>query len=221
MNDRKTRLYVGTFLALCVLLWAGVLYLRGVPLALEHLLPFTLVLGAVTGLVGVFSRYLWSVCTLHGWFVERPDLRGTWKGELVSDWVDPQTGSRRPAIACYVGVAQSLFRLNLHLMTPESASDFIAHAIRPLRGSTAYEVIGVYQNTPDVHLRQERSPIHFGTLKLETHGPSRSRPQRLEGEYWTDRKTFGTMKLFWCTRELHTRFGDADAALRDKDCPAR
>lgn len=221
MNDRKTRLYVGTFLALCVLLWAGVLYLRGVPIALEHLWPFTVVLGTVTALVGLFSRYLWSLRPLHGWFVERPDLRGTWRGELLSDWEDPQTKSRRPPIICYVGATQSLFRLNLHLMTAESASDFIAHTIRALRGSTSYEVIGVYQNTPDVHLRQERSPIHFGTLRLETHGTSRSRPQRLEGEYWTDRKTLGTMKLFWCTRELHTRFADADAALRDKDCPAR
>lgn len=221
MSDGKTRLYVGAFLVLSVLLWAGVLYVRGVPLALEHLLPFTIVLATVTAVVGLFSRYFWALRPLHGWFVERPDLRGTWRGEFVSDWVDPATNTRRPPIACYVGITQSLFGLNLHLMTVESASDFIAHAVRPLRNSTGYEVIGVYQNTPDVHLRQERSPIHFGTLKLETHGPSPSRPQRLEGEYWTDRKTFGTMKLFWCSRDVHTRFDDADSALHEKDCPAR
>ena len=46
--------------------------------------------------------------------------------ELQSDWINPATNLGVPLIVCYMGVAQTLSTLQMHLMTPESESWFIA-----------------------------------------------------------------------------------------------
>ena len=97
-----------------------------------------------------------------------------------------------PIIICYMGVAQTLSTLQMHLMTPESESWFIAERITPSRSKVGYRVVGVYTNEPKTYLRGKRSEIHLGGLLLETHGPA-NRPNTLTGEYWTDRKTKGQM----------------------------
>jgi hypothetical protein len=213
----QVRTYVTLFVGSSVALWAALLGVRGIPVTLDHLWPFTLVVSVQAALAGLVSAHLWRYRPINGWLVSRPDLRGTWKCDLISDGEDPMTRERQPPIACYAGVTQSLFRLNLHLMTPESNSDLLAHAIRPVRDSTGYEVAGLYRSRPDVHLRNKRSDIHLGALLLETHGPARLRPQRLEGEYWTDRKTRGTMKLFWCGAEVHYPLRGCGSRLRFPD----
>ena len=113
-------------------------------------------------------------------------------------------------IVCYMGVKQSLSKLQMHLMTPESESWFIADNIRSSPNGNGYQVIGVYTNEPDIHLRNERiSEMHQGALILETHGEG-VRPVTLTAKYWTDRKTTGTMDFTSRVHQVHTRFADAD-----------
>ena len=104
--------------------------------------------------------------------MKRPDLRGTWRVELQSDWSDPETNVGVPLIVCYMGVSQTLSTLQMHLMTPESKSWFIAKSITPSLSKVGYRVAGVYTNEPKIHLRGNRSEIHRGGLLLETHGPA-------------------------------------------------
>ena len=155
---------------------------------------------------------MWRWSWLHGWFVKRPDLRGTWRVELQSDWIDPVTNVGVPIIICYMGVAQTLSTLQMHLMTPESESWFIAERITPSRSKVGYRVAGVYTNEPKTHLRGKRSEIHLGGLLLETHGPA-NRPNTLTGEYWTDRKTKGQMTFTERLPDVLTRFEDAKRAF--------
>ena len=111
-----------------------------------------------------------------------------------------------------MGVAQTLSTLQMHLMTPESESWFIAERITPSRSKVGYRVAGVYTNEPKTHLRGKRSEIHLGGLLLETHGPA-NRPNTLTGEYWTDRKTKGQMTFTERLPDVLTRFEDAKMAF--------
>ena len=188
------RLHISVFLGVAALASGLVLSAQGMQVGWEHLKPF----GTVVSILGVLGlgleKVLWHQAWLHGWFVRRPDLRGTWRVELQSDWVNPATQERVPAIVCYMGVTQSLSRLQMHLMTRESESWFIAESINPSLSDSGYQIAGVYTNTPQTHLRGDRSEMHFGGLILNSHSPA-NRPDTLTGEYWTDRKTKEQMTL--------------------------
>ena len=206
------RLQISVFLGFAALVWWFVLVAQGTQVSSAYLRPFGTVVGFLVVLGTVFEFLLWRWSWLHGWFVKRPDLRGTWRVELQSDWIDPATNVVVPIIICYMGVAQTLSTLQMHLMTPESESWFIAERITPSRSKVGYRVAGVYTNEPKTHLRGKRSEIHLGGLLLETHGPA-NRPNTLTGEYWTDRKTKGQMTFTERLPDVFTRFEDAKRAF--------
>ena len=210
------RLHISVFLAVAVLAWWLVLIARGTAVSWEHLWPFSTVVG-VLGILGLsLETVLWHWAWLHGWFVRRPDLRGTWRVELKSDWINPATKERVPTVVCYLGAVQTLSRLQMHLMTRESESWFIAESINPSPNGIGYQIAGVYTNRPHPHLRGDHSEMHFGGLILDTHGPP-NRPTVLTGEYWTDRKTKGYMTLKGRLPKVLTRFEDAVAAERARE----
>ena len=55
-------------------------------------MPFGTVVGLLVMLGLAFERVLWHQPYLH-WFFHRPDLRGTWRVEFQSDWVNPGTSA--------------------------------------------------------------------------------------------------------------------------------
>jgi hypothetical protein len=211
-----SRLHITTLLGLAVVAWFLVLLVQGTPVGKEHLAPFSSVVAVLVLLGVLFEHVLWHQRAFHGWFVPRPDLRGTWRVELQSDWVDPRTGARVGPIQGFVAVTQTLSHLQMHLMTPESQSWFVADRITPSPKNAGYRVAAVYTNEPDPLLRGKRSEIHYGALVLDTHGASRARPDGLSGEYWTDRATKGTMTLSGRARSAYSRFEEAREAFSAK-----
>ena len=125
-------LQINVFLAMAVLLWWLVFLAQGTVVGWDHLRPFCTVVGFLVVVGIAFELQLWRHPWLHGWFVKRPDLRGTWRVELQSDWIDPATNVGVPLIICYMGVSQTLSTLQMHLMTPESESWFIAGKHHPI-----------------------------------------------------------------------------------------
>ena len=208
-----TRLHVTAFLAAATAIWTVSLLANGIELSWALLAPFSGVVGALAVAWAGFERMMWRWPWLQGWFVKRPDLRGTWKVTLQSRHARAGETEPVPPITCYMAVTQTLTQLQMKLMTPESSSVFIADRIRPSPAGDGFQVIGVYTNEPSIHLRDARvSEMHQGALLLETHGPSH-RPDGLTGKYWTDRKTVGSMALGDRVKERYSRFEDADRAF--------
>ena len=186
-----SRLHVGALIGLALLAWILVLWVRGNQLSWEYLWPYGLVVSTLSFVVVIFERWGWAGKFLHGWFVKRPDLRGSWCVDLKSEWVNPETGKKVAPIVCYMAVRQSLTTLSMRLMTAESNSWFIAHKIVE-ENDGVFLVTGVYTNTPKLELRGDRSEIHYGALLLRVLGDP---PISLEGHYWTDRNSHGSMRL--------------------------
>ncbi|MGY3568714.1 hypothetical protein [Vibrio paucivorans] len=68
-------------------------------------MPTRLHISSFIGLtIGVWLIALWSWKIFKGWYVKRPDLRGTWKVELKSNWVNPETGEKAAPIYGYAVV---------------------------------------------------------------------------------------------------------------------
>jgi hypothetical protein len=140
--------------------------------------------------VMLFDLWLWKLRILHGWFVKRPVVDGSWKVELRSHWIDPTTGAGVGPVNGYAVIRQTLSTLSLRLLTAESNSELVGTEI-VCSVDGLYCISGVYRNEPRYEVR-ERSPIHYGAVWLRIiDEPS----QRLVGHYWTDRKTGGEMEL--------------------------
>lgn len=205
------RLYVGTFLALAVMAWAALLWLRGIPLQQEHFWPYGLVVSTLVAVTTLFERWGWASPALRGWFVKRPDLRGSWRVELQSDFVGPTTGQRPGPITCYMVVRQSLATLSMRLLTMESTSRLVSHAIVQEEDG-GFLVTGVYINTPTLRLRGRRSEIHYGALLLRAED---NPPLFLNGHYWTDRNSRGEMHLSRRMTRVFSSYEDAQSAYGD------
>jgi hypothetical protein len=128
---------------------------------------------------------------------------------MQSDWVNLETGAPIGPITCCMGVEQTLSNLQMHLMTPDSESWFVAHSIRSAPSETGFQIVGVYTNKPHVHLRSSTSAMHLGAVIIDTHGGSGLRPETLTGGYWTDRKTTGRMTLTNRSETVHTQYAQA------------
>ena len=207
---RIERIHIIVFLAIAALLWWGTLVRQDTPVTWEHGKPFTVVVSALGILWIVFDRFLWRFRLLQGWLVKRPDLRGTWRVELQSSYINPKTGQRVPTIVCYMGVEQTLSELKMHLMTPESESWSIASHIRPSPSGNGYQAICVYNNKPNIHLRDKRiSEMHITELSSSILMVLVFGPTPFTAEYWTDRKTMGTMDFNSRVDKVFTLFEDA------------
>jgi hypothetical protein len=160
--------------------------------------------GAVTAaslFVWLFDRWLWA-WPPFAWFVERPNLRGTWRGELQSQWVDPKTQTNPPPIPAFMIVTQTSSTLYLRQFTGESESSTIAASV--LKDHDDAESVAVlYRNDPKVTVR-DRSPIHFGGLHLRVSGRD-----AMEGDYWTDRNTTGRLTLKRISQKKSRSFAEA------------
>lgn len=209
-----TRLHISSFIGLTIAVWILALWLQGMPvLSADFVKPFGTVVGVITLFVTLFNKYLWSWKFFKGWYVKRPDLRGTWKVELKSSWVNPETGEIIGPIYGYAVVRQSLTFLSLRLMTKESRSVLIAHSIEQQENDDLFKLVGVYRNEPKIELQGVRSEIHHGSFALDIHG---SPVYELEGYYWTDRATKGGMRLSDRVNKLYDTYDQAECELNNK-----
>ncbi len=150
----------------------------------------------------VFSKWLWRWKLLQGWLVPFPDLEGTWKGTIETTWVDKKTGCCPKPIPCSLVIKQSFDTLSCSLFTQESMSYSNAALMSEIEESGTKKLSFNYTNKPIATVR-ERSEIHDGAAILTII----SKPElSLEGGYWTDRKTTGTIKLKYIKRELDEKY---------------
>lgn len=205
-----TRLHISSFIGLTIVVWLVALWAQGMPvLSLAFVKPFSIVVGVISIVVVFFNKYAWSWPVFRGWYVNRPDIRGTWKVEMKSSWIDPETGRGIEPIVAYAAVRQTLSSLSLRLMTPESRSKITAHSIEQEEDGH-FRLAGIYQNEPRIELQGTKSDIHHGAFSLEIHGQP---VESLEGHYWTDRKTKGAMRLYDRRSKLYETYEKANQAF--------
>jgi hypothetical protein len=214
-----TRIHVASFIGFTIVVWLLALWIQGMPvLSRDFIRPFGLVVGASMGVAAVFNKYAWSWWIFRGWYIKRPDIRGTWQAELRSNWNPQREGESDEdprSVEAYVVVRQTLMTLSMRLFTEESQSRLVAHSLE-LEEDELWVLNGIYRNEPRIELQGVRSEIHHGAFALRVHG---NPPRSLEGHYWTDRKTKGSMKLHRRLSRVCDNYADASDAFKI-DSPA-
>lgn len=182
--------YIKAIIYGAVLAWTVVLYVNHQAIHSSWLQLLSTVTTVVLYGVMIFDLWLWKLPFLHGWFVKRPVIDGTWKVEIRSNWNDPATGTAIAPVEGYMVVRQTLSTLSMRLLTAESSSELVGTEI-VCSSDGLYCVSGVYRNEPRFQVRG-RSPIHFGAVWLEIID---ALPKTIVGHYWTDRESAGEMEL--------------------------
>lgn len=138
-------------------------------------------------------------------------LCGTWHGKLESDWVGP-SGRRQPPIEAYLVIRPASNGLSCSLMTVRSRSKSLV-AVQKNEDDGTRTLIVAYENQARASQRMS-SPTHHGVMQLTI--PSSRTPTRLQGGYWTDRKTMGDVTF---TRLSEGYFEDFETASRAARAP--
>ncbi|WP_436802038.1 hypothetical protein [Streptococcus dysgalactiae] len=136
-------------------------------------------IGIGTIFLFLFEKWIWRfsfIPKLHG----TPVLATKYAGTIHSNYDDKD----RPA---NLVVNQSFLKIVVKLGTQESSSGSLNADIQEINGQNT--LVYNYLNTPQADVR-ERSPIHYGTAILRIQDDS-----VLSGDYFTDRKTTGTMSF--------------------------
>lgn len=206
-----TRIQISAFLGLSVALWIGMLAARGVPLSWDMLGPFSGVVGGVSLILLIFDAWAWKYPIFRGWLIKRPVLVGTWRTELQSNWINPETNTGIAPIHCFMVIRQTASKLSIRLVTPESTSETVSAGIETCSDGT-FEISCTYRNKPRSAYRR-RSQVHYGAMLLNADGAT---PMRLEGEYWTDRNTLGSLILTDRTTGAPMTFDEASALFEQQ-----
>lgn len=192
------RSHITLLLVLAAAVWGGALWVLGLPITWEYSKPFALTVAVLSAACFAFDKWLWKWPIFKGWLVERPNLQGTWRATLKSNWTKPDTQKKQPPIEAVMTIRQTYSLLSARLFTKESSSLLVAHKIQR-QNDGVFQLFATYENTPDISLRGERSEIHYGALVLEVRGDP---PTSLIGHFWTDRRTRGSMELASRIREV-------------------
>jgi len=152
-------------------------------------LAATVITAGVAPLANRYWRLLWRRLPALGTWIF-PDLNGNWEGTLVSTWIDPATGQKKPPIATTITVRQGLFSTSVRLQTGESTSYSTRCLLEADREHGRFRLWYSYDNKPKAEFRR-RSASSEGVAWLEAEAD----PHRLVGYYYTERKTSGDIDV--------------------------
>lgn len=148
----------------------------------------------VVVLVGLVVRLLWRplwrlVPALNRWVF--PDLNGVWRGELHSISVAPNTGKGPGPVQATVTVTLGWFDVSVRMQTEKMQSLSNRVFLERQGGTNNFRLWYGYRHEPTSASRPGNPP-HDGMAYLECDV---AEPDRLRGQYYTDRHTSGDFKL--------------------------
>ncbi len=154
---------------------------------------------AVIVLFFIYDRFVWHWPLVRKW-TKKPDLRGTWKGELKSSYL--RDGKPLEPISSILRIRQTNSSQQVTLFTGESAS-VTEQSQMVKEPDDRWRLAWTYSNVPRASVRH-RSDCHLGTAEV-TFDPR----EGLVGSYYTDRLTRGEMSFPVRSRKLYASVGGA------------
>jgi hypothetical protein len=145
----------------------------------------------------VFAAWLWRWKRLHGWLIPFPDLNGTWQGHIQTSWKDAE-GNMPGPIPTILTIKQSFGRISCVMRTGEMESHSYLEGFCIDKDAQVRRLCYSYTSRPKTTLRNRSTP-HDGTMLFNIIGKP---VNKLEGEYWTQRQTTGTVSLTFRTKDL-------------------
>ncbi len=196
MKHIKLSIYIWTMTIIALLVY--IIYFSIFPLNdksnfATYLKPISSVVTLNVFVFFLFSNFLWKWEKFYNWLVPIPNLNGTWKGEIKSNWIDPKTNKRPNSIPVILTIKQSFSKISCVMRTKEMESrSFIADFVID-KDNQILKLVYSYDSVVK-EIVKKRSPRHNGTISFDIINNGKE----LIGVYWTERETTGAINLkFW------------------------
>ena len=134
-------------------------------------------IGIAAIFMSIFNKWAWK-WKCFKWTHDLSVLSKKYEGTIISDY----DGVKRLVM---LNVNQTFLAVKVEMKTDESSSRSLIASFVKMQG--VQYLIYTYQNDPRAEI-QDRSPMHYGTSMLNV-----SNENVLEGNYYTGRKTRGSM----------------------------
>ncbi len=164
---------------------------------LDFMRPIPKVVTADLLLVAFFMKWGWRWRLLKGWLVPFPDLNGSWTGHIQTNWKDARGKTPSP-IPVMLTIKQAFGHLSCVMRTAEMVSYSYTEGFCIDRERQVRQLCYSYTSKPKTNLRDRSSP-HDGSILFNIIGEP---VRKLEGEYWTQRQTTGTVTLTFRSRDI-------------------
>ncbi|MFZ2897509.1 MAG: hypothetical protein WA004_02735 [Saprospiraceae bacterium] len=204
MIQINKKYFVWLFVGFSALIYGGLLLIfsSAEKTILFHLKLIPYVVTADVIFLALFTKYIWRWKVLYDWLIPFPNLNGTWKGNIHSTWVDPLTNKRPDPIPVILTIKQSFLSISCVMRTEEMESYSFIGGFVINRENQVLRLVYSYDSIPKQTVK-DRSPQHFGTILFNIQTNDK---RCLSGEYWTGRKTTGTIDLEFWKKELLDRY---------------
>ena len=189
-NALLNRTTVSILLIISFVVWGGFLWVLGIEPTWDYAQPYSFTLATITSCLWLFDRYIWKIWPVYK-LVRHPDLNGTWRVSLQSSYKVPGSEDPGAAVDGFAVVRQTFSYMSIRLMTEHAESSLVASSFDIQADGTTF-VYGAYQSDPSIHLRSGISEIHYGSFRYKVIGRP---PIQVNGHYWTDRNTNGSISL--------------------------
>ncbi len=181
------------------LIWFAVASASGLNMQnfFDFMRPIPKVVTADLLIVAVFMKWFWRWKYLQGWLVPFPDLNGTWVGHIQTNWKDAEGNVPGP-IPTMLTIKQSFGRISCVMRTGEMESHSYLEGFCIDNEAQVRRLCYSYTSKPKAALRSRSTP-HDGTMLFNIIG---NPVGKLQGEYWTQRQTTGTITLTFRKKEV-------------------
>lgn len=199
MKNLKLKPVLFILLAFSGLVWFCIAKASGLNMKniFDFMRPIPKVVTADLFLAAFFMKWGWRWKWLQGWLVPFPDLNGTWQGQIQTSWKDAQDETPGP-IPVILTINQTFGWISCVMRTAEMESHSSVEGFCIDKERQIRQLCYTYTSKPKTSLR-DRSTPHDGTMLFNIIGKP---VDKLEGEYWTQRQTTGTVTLTFRTKEL-------------------
>jgi hypothetical protein len=130
----------------------------------------------------------------------RPDIRGTWGGSLKSNWTGPN--GKIPPKRFFIIVHQNFLNISFTTFTDNFIGISYSENILFDENRDRQRVVYLYMKDTSDGGTQERNE---GVAELRI---IRSGKYRMEGKYWTNINTKGTIAVEWLSSEFIDSYSD-------------
>lgn len=202
MKEEELKKFITYTAFITVLLWiAIILYLKTGPVSFDSFQHLGTVVSIVTGFWLFYFRWGWKWKPFK-YIFPKPDLNGTWIGCFETDGLD-QKGQRVPIGEIVLTIRQDFLFIHIVSFTDKYVAYSYAENILLDTNRGVQKLVYLYsQNRINPGVEGDRQ----GTAELSILGTP---PLELSGNFWTNAKSNGFLKIKRVSKKPIHSFGEA------------